>query len=292
MMSKVSVIIPHFRDLRGLDACLTALDRQNYPRGDYEIIVADNNSPEGEAAVSAVVAGRARVVVVTQPGAGPARNGGVAASVGEILAFTDADCLPEPGWLQQGVSALEASDLVGGAMKVLVADEANMSPAEAFERVFAFDNRDYVLNKGFSVTANLFCTRAIFDRVGGFRVGVSEDLDWCHRARTAGCRIGYAPGAVVGHPARRTWSQLSKKWRRLNEETFGLAITQPNARLRWFVKALAMPASAIAHIPRVLTTPNLAKPKDRISAVSMLFRVRFWRTADSLRLLANSLNKP
>ena len=64
--------------------------------------------------------------------------------------------------------------------------------------------------------------RALFDAVGGFRVGVSEDTEWCERARVAGYRIGYAPAAVVGHPARRTWDELLAKWRRLNVESFNL----------------------------------------------------------------------
>jgi glycosyltransferase involved in cell wall biosynthesis len=76
---KVSVIIPHYRDLARLDKCLTALGRQTYPRDCIEIIVADNASPEGETAVAAAIAGRSRLVVVREKGAGLARNGGVAA---------------------------------------------------------------------------------------------------------------------------------------------------------------------------------------------------------------------
>ncbi len=53
-------------------------------------------------------------------------------------------------------------------MTVLAPDPARPTPAEAFELVFAFDNESYVRKKGFTVSANLFCTRAVFDRVGGF----------------------------------------------------------------------------------------------------------------------------
>ncbi|WP_293904505.1 glycosyltransferase [Phenylobacterium sp.] len=282
----VSVIVPHYRDLDGLRVCLAALDLQTYPRARFEVVVADNNSPEGEAAVAAVVAGRAKLAVVTEQGAGPARNGGVAASTGRLLAFTDSDCIPEPQWLAEGLAALENVDIVGGAMQVLVADEADMTPAEAFERVFAFDNRHYVIRKGFTVTANLFCARAVFEAVGGFRVGVPEDLDWCHRARAAGYRIGYAPDARVGHPARRTWTEIVRKWSRLNEEAFGLARTERMGRVKWLVKALAMPLSAIAQTARPFSTPKLTAGRDRLSALRMLYLMRFWRAADSLRLLA------
>ena len=286
MLRRVSIVVPHYSDLVGLAACLDALGRQT--RAPDEIIVADNNSPQGEAAVVAVIAGRAKLVVVNEKGAGPARNGGVAASTGEILAFTDSDCLPEPLWLGRGLAALDQADFVGGAMRVLVADETNLTPAEAFERVFAFDNETYVRTKGFTVTANLFCPRDLFDAVGGFRVGVSEDLDWCLRAGASGFRLGYAADAIVGHPARRTWPELERKWRRLNEEAFGLAVAEPNGRAKWLLKALLMPLSAFAHTPKVLASPALATPRDRSRALSVLFRLRAWRMLDSLRLLAQT----
>ena len=283
MRQTVSVIVPHYNDPAGLDACLSALTAQIVPPD--EIVVADNNSPQGEAEIARIVAGRARLVVVTEKGAGPARNGGVAASRGQILAFTDSDCIPEPVWLAEGLAKLDQFDLVGGAMTVLVADEAQMTPVEAFERVFAFDNRYYVEQKGFSVTANLFTRREVFDAVGGFRVGVPEDLDWCHRAREAGYRIGYAPEAMVGHPARRTWNEIIRKWARLNEEAFGLQRTQKLGRAKWLIKSLAMPASAVIHSMHPLTSPKLRHSRDRLNALAMLYGLRFWRSADALRLL-------
>ena len=284
MSRTVSVIVPHYNDLAGLAACLEALDRQTV-RPD-EIVVADNNSPVGETAVAQVIAGRARLVVVTEQGAGPARNGGVAASTGELLAFTDSDCIPAPDWLEKGLAALPAYDFVGGGMDVLVADERRLTGAEAFERVFAFDNETYVLRKGFSVTANLICPRALFDKVGGFRTGVSEDLEWCLRAGSHGYRIGYAADARVGHPARRTWAEMERKWRRLNAEAYALAFTRPQPRLRWLMRSLILPLSALAHTPKVLASRKLGGAGDRARGLAMLYRLRLWRTVDYLRLLA------
>lgn len=286
MAPRVSVIIPHYRDLKGLDACLSALTNQTTMPD--EIVVADNNSPEGEAAAAAVIAGRARLTIVAEQGAGPARNGGVAASSGDILAFTDSDCLPEPQWLANALAALSGCDFVGGAMRVLVADEHALTAAEAFERVFAFDNRTYVLAKGFSVTANLICPRALFDDVGGFRIGVSEDLEWCQRARAKGYVIGYAADAVIGHPARRTWPEMTRKWGRLDSEAFELALESPGGRWRWLLKSLVLPASALAHTPRVLVSPTLATLTDRLKALGLLYRLRIWRAVDGLHLLTKA----
>ena len=140
----VSVIIPHYQDLEGLKLCLASLDAQTYPRDRFEIVLADNNSPVGEAAVSRVVAGRAKLTIVTEKGAGPARNGAVATSRGDVLAFIDSDCVAETEWLAAGVEALSRYDLVGGRVRVLVRDPDHMSGAEAYERVFAFDFKTYI----------------------------------------------------------------------------------------------------------------------------------------------------
>lgn len=284
---EVSVIVPHFHDLVSLELCLNALGRQTFPAEALEIIVADNASPEGEAAVTALIDGRARLVTVLERGAGPARNGAVAQAQGRILAFTDCDCQPEPEWLAQGVEALRGYNFVGGKMNVLVDDPQSMTPAEAFEAEFAFNNEAYVKGKGFTVTANLFCSREVFDRVGGFRAGVSEDFDWSQRARSEGFHLGYAEMAVVGHPARRSWADLRTKWRRLNAETYAIYAARRWGKAHWLLRSCALPISAIVHTPRVLVSGKLGSSKDRLAALGILYRLRLWRFWNALGLVTH-----
>jgi glycosyltransferase involved in cell wall biosynthesis len=285
-MPDISVIIPHYDDPVRLDRCLTSLDRQSVDRSRFEIIVADNRSPIGEAAVAAAIARRATLVIADEKGAGPARNAAVAASTGRILAFIDADCVADPDWLAAGAAALADHDLVGGRMIVFTESGDRPSAAEAFELVFAFQNEAYVRDKGFSVTANLFTTRAVFDAVGLFRNGVSEDADWCHRARDMGYRIGYAADAKVSHPARTDWPQLERKFRRINAETHQLLMGRPGGRWRWAVQCAILPLSVPAHAIRVMRAPTLNGMDERLSALGMLARIRLWRTADAvLRLM-------
>ncbi|MBX3483760.1 glycosyltransferase [Phenylobacterium sp.] len=284
----VSVVVPHYQDLAGLKICMASLAAQTFPRDRFEIVVADNNSPVGLEAVKAVVGDLGKVVLVTEKGAGPARNGAVAASRGEILAFIDSDCVAEPQWLDEGVKGLERFDLVGGRVRVLVGDPAAMTPAEAFERVFAFDFKTYIEKKGFTGAGNMFCRRTLFERVGPFGVGLSEDVDWSRRAVAGGARLGYVPDAAIGHPARVTWEQLSTKWRRLNAETFGLMAGAPHHRLRWLARNALMPLSAVAHTPKVLRSPELDTVGQRAAALGVLYRLRFWRLIDAVRLLATT----
>ena len=280
----VSVIVPHFDDLAGLDRCIADLERQSWPRHRFEIIVADNASPQGADQVAARIDGRAKLVVVAERGAGPARNGGVAAAAGSILAFTDSDCRPRPDWLEAGLAALARFDFVGGRVDVLVEDPDHMTAAEAFERVFAFRNRDYVARKGFTGAGNLFCPKALFEAVGGFRTGLSEDVEWSRRATAAGYVLGYSDEACVGHPARRTWSELKAKARKLDVEGFGLWRTRPAGRWLWFARSLLLPFSIFVHAFRVVTSPAIHGLRHRCAGLIMLARVRLWRFAHSVAL--------
>lgn len=284
----VSVIVPHYQDLGGLEICLASLEAQTYPKDRFEVVVGDNNSPVGMDAVRAVVGDRAQVVLVTEKGAGPARNGAFAVSKGEVLAFIDSDCVAEPQWLEEGVRGLDRFDLVGGRVGVLVSDPQKMTPSEAFERVFAFDFKTYIERKGFTGAGNMFCRRELFERVGGFRVGMSEDVEWSRRAVSMGARLGYVPAAAIGHPARVTWEQLSGKWKRINAETFRLMDGQKGQRARWLLRNLMMPLSAVAHVPKVLASAELNTAGQRVAAIAMLFRLRIWRMFDAFGLLGRT----
>jgi hypothetical protein len=127
----------------------------------------------------------------------------------------------------------------------------------------------------------------VFERVGGFRVSVSEDLEWCERARAAGYGIAYAPLAIVGHPARRTWQELRNKWRRLGAETFALVSSRPMGSARWLLHTLLLPVSAFAHTPKVLFSPALTSWTQRRDALGMLYRLRLWRFGHAIGLLAS-----
>lgn len=282
---RISVVVPHYNDLERLDRCLGALCAQTMPRDSYEIIVADNNSPCGMAAVEKVVAGRARIVTAMTPGAGPARNAGAEAAQGEILAFTDSDCVPEAAWIERGVAALERADFIGGGMKVLVPGGRPMSGAEAFETVFAFDNERYVKRLHFTVTANLICPRDLFFKVGPFRTAVSEDNEWCWRAREKGFAIGYAADAIVGHPARADWAQLKGKWRRICAERYALSRDGGASALKWIGKTwLELPAIPV-HALRILTDRRVPSVGERFSALGTLAAIRLWRFVEGHRIV-------
>ena len=279
----ISVVIPHYNQLDALDLCLTSLERQSLARDRFEIIVVDNTSPTGIAPVRAVVQDRAQLREESAKGAGPARNCGVAAARGEILAFIDADCIASRQWLAEGLKGLDRFDIVGGRVDVSVGNEHDMSGAEAFERVFAFDFRSYIEKKGFTGSGNLFCRRAVFERVGGFRQAVSEDMDWSQRATALGFTLGYHDAAVISHPARGDWGELTRKWSRVNRESMKLTEASKLGRWRWLARNWLVPASIVPHAWRILRTDKLPDMRARMRGLETLVAIRLWRFADAHR---------
>jgi GT2 family glycosyltransferase len=275
----VSVIVPHLNDYDNLDACLTLLGEQSFPNDRTEIIVADNGSTRGPDAVRQIVGTRGRVVEVAERGAGPARNAGVRASRGDALAFIDSDCRPDRRWLEEGLAELRAADFVGGRVEVLVEDPRRMTAAEAFESVFAFQNEQYVKDRSFTVTASMFVWRSVFNAVGGFENGVPEDLDWCRRARLKGYRIGFAPNSIVGHPARRTMTDLKRKWRRLTLEWCEGARRDRRGAIFMLAHAWAVLLSIGPHALAVMASNRLSGTRNRIVAIGALARIRAYRFA-------------
>jgi GT2 family glycosyltransferase len=283
----ISIIVPHYNDLENLRECLKYLETQTMERSQYEIIVSDNNSACGLLAVRDACEGVARVVSAPKQGAGEARNAGAAVALSELLAFTDSDCRPARDWLKRGVEALQDADVVGGRMVVGVEDRSRLTAAEAYELVFAFNNRRYAEKQGYSVTANMFTRLDVFGKVGPFRVGVSEDLDWGRRATALGFRTKYAADAVVTHPARRQWPDLIRKWRRLTSESYALTCEQSYGRIMWFLRSWLILLSTFVHLPAVLRSNELHSFKQRALATYGLIRLRTWRFVECNRQLLN-----
>ncbi|TMK81683.1 MAG: glycosyltransferase family 2 protein [Actinobacteria bacterium] len=111
-MARVSVVIPTFERAARLPGLVAALEAQSIPLGDFEVIVADDGSRDETQAVLADLAARTRLALrvvrnATNSGPGRARNLAWRSSDAPIIAFTDDDCLPDPGWLEAGLGFLE-----------------------------------------------------------------------------------------------------------------------------------------------------------------------------------------
>lgn len=282
-MPDIAIIIPHYNDATRLTRCLAAL-RENDLAG-CEILVVDNGSTQP---LDAVRAEFADIHIVTEPqkGAAAARNRGVHETTAPRLMFIDADCVPAPDWVRVGRAVMDRADLVGGRVEVFDETPPPRSGAEAFEAVFAFDFRHYIEAQGFSGTGNLITRRDVFEDVGPFRGGVSEDRDWSFRATARGYRLIYEDALRVGHPSRADWPALRGKWRRITQEMFSQTGHGAGARVKWALKGLMMPASALVHLLKVVRSPRLSGWRDRGRAAATLIRLRLTRMIWMLRQAA------
>src|SRR5208283_3573779 len=280
----VSVVIPHYNSLATLKNCVSLLDRQTFCRDRFEIIVADNNSSCGMDAVREAVPA-AWVIHADEQGAGPARNAGVAASKGNILAFIDSDCLPNLDWIEKGVAGIQSYDFIGGSVIVTSEDPLRPNPIEAFEMVFAFDFERYINRVGFTGTGNMFVWRKVFDAVGPFRNGLAEDMDGSFRARARTFRLGYVEDLIVEHPARKTWSELMARWKRMVLEEYLLYQERPFFIASWLLRASLMPLSILPHACHILTASRLNNSRSRWGGLKVLARLRLWRTWEMFSLL-------
>jgi glycosyltransferase involved in cell wall biosynthesis len=196
-MPAVSVVVPARGAADTLPKTLAAL-RDQAVEGGFEVVVVDNGSDDAIAAI-ARGAGPGVRLVRTQPlRAGAARNAGARDSTAPVLAFTDADCVPQTGWLEAGLAAMANADLVQGA----VGPEAVAAGP--------FDRSVSVSGAALYETANLFVSRDVFDRVGGFEDWMTEDFErpfgedvlfgW--RAARTGARTAFSADARVSHAVR------------------------------------------------------------------------------------------
>lgn len=211
----VSVIVPVYNDIERLRKCLVSLDNQTYSRAAYEVIVVDNGSDTP--VVSQIDHFKQTVLTKeTQPGSYAARNKGISISKGEIIAFTDSDCIPLPEWLERGVACLQRNPdcgFVGGRIILSFRNPERLSAVEVYEKMNAFNQKRKVEKYTHGATANLFAYKKIFDRMGLFDPTLKSggDAQWGHRVYESGFEPVYADDVCVFHPARFNWSQLYNK---------------------------------------------------------------------------------
>jgi glycosyltransferase involved in cell wall biosynthesis len=209
----VSVILPVYNDCERLSICLQALEQQTYPKEFYEVIVVDNNSSEDLA--FAVEFKQVKLEFEATPGSYAARNKGISVAKGEVFAFIDSDCRPQPHWIESGVEALqsESADLIGGNVKFTFSADKTM--AEIYDSKTNMQIKQNIETRKVSKTANLFVYKHVFNSIGLFPSHLKSggDVAWTKLATDSGFKLVYSEKAEVFHPARKLLALLSKQYR-------------------------------------------------------------------------------
>ncbi len=218
MPPAISVIIPVYNGAGTLGRTLDALDRQTFD-GDYEVLVVDDGSTDATAEIAAACE-RVRVLrLPTNQGRSAARNAGIEAAGAPRLAFTDADCVPAPDWLEQAYALLDAHPIVCGSIGVANPDSTVGWSMYFMEFVEVFPGGRARAIGNFT-TANVAMRRAVFDRGLRFdtRFWAGEDRLLAQQLRGR-YPIHFAPALYVGHLNRTEAETVARHAWRLGESS-------------------------------------------------------------------------
>lgn len=287
----VSVIIPHLNQHKALARCLSSLTAQDYPANLIEIIVVDNGSTEPCDAIVSQLTG-ARTLHEPAPGPGLARNAGVAAASHDHLAFIDADCRADSGWISAAVAALSvpgSTGVVGGDVRIDTISPPRLSAIEAYECVFAYRQQLYIARDGYSGTGNLAMRRSVHQQVGPFAgIGIAEDYDWGRRAGAAGYPARYAENMIVYHPARSTMAELQAKWRRHIAHDLAAARAQGRPSVLLAANCVALIASIVPHAVKLALSSRVSGAPNKLRGIGALIAIRLFRCTETLRQLRSN----
>jgi glycosyltransferase involved in cell wall biosynthesis len=284
-MSAVTVVAATYNRAERLAALLDALRAQTFR--DFDVVIVDDASADETIGVLAEARARddlALTVLRHETGRGPAvaRNAGWRAASAPVIAFTDDDCRPSPGWLAAGVAAMAAT--ANGTREAIVQGLTEPDPLEAdrlgpFTRSLNVRELDH-----WYATANMFYSRATLERLGGFdettfsRPG-GEDTDLAWRAIGDGVPTAFSPEARVWHavhelgPVKRL--RFATRW----DETMAVFGRYPELRRQTLIRGLFWKES---HYHLARTIAGLLLP-GRLRLVGAYFAWRYalllWRRA-------------
>ena len=315
-MLAVTVIVPIYNGEADLPELITCLRSQTYPTDRVEYLLVDNGSRDRTSNLIQQAAQESASPGITLrsltenriQSSYAARNTGIRAATGEIIAFTDADCRPQPNWLEELI--LPFADFSIG----IVAGEIVALPGKTLLEKHAERHKvlsqQHTLNHPFlpyGQTANLAVRRQVLEQVGLFRpyltTGGDADLCWRVQQQTS-WKLQFAPTAVVQHRNRSTLQGYQSQWRRYGcsnrylHELHGVELmrektTQEYLYLlsRWLLKELPMNSiKAIA-----LKTPPidiLSTPISRLGAWARTVGQRDAQLPDKAREIEWLKNAP
>jgi glycosyltransferase involved in cell wall biosynthesis len=220
----VSIVVPAYNAGRTIDACLASLLAQEYPRDRYEVLVVDNRSTDDTAArikhfPVRVIEERSRQCSYA------ARNRGLEAAGGELVAFTDADCAARPDWLSRLVAGFVDEHVGGVAGRVVPAPGRTL--LEQFARRRGQVSQDVSMANRylpFAITANAAYRREVLTRLRGLDETMisSGDANLAWRMQLVlGRQLRFAKDALVSHRHRAT---LRAFWRQHRVYGYGTAM--------------------------------------------------------------------
>lgn len=211
METLISVIIPTYNRPVLLMECIKALARQTFDKAAFEVIVVSDGPDRitQQLVTSWKHTGLLDIEYIPldrKKGPAAARNAGWKIASGELIAFTDDDCQPDPAWLEELWEASRTMDTALFSGRVIVPLSA--TPTDYEWNTAQLETAEFV-------TANCACQRNVLERVGGFderfEMAWREDSDLYFRARWQRIPLVHLSNAMVVHPVRKASWGVSMK---------------------------------------------------------------------------------
>ena len=197
----ISVIIPTFNEAENIAQCLVSLSHQTLPRNEYEIIVVDGGSKDATCDIARKYADK--VFTQTSKKVGGARNDGVMAATGDIVATTDADCILPPHWLadiRDDFLDLSVVQVYGPVYPIEegIGNKFSIFLANTFSRIGYYSRTFY-----YTLGCNTAFRKDAFVKAGQYRcIDAGDDLEIAMRMREVGT-IRFDGRLKVGFSMRR-----------------------------------------------------------------------------------------
>lgn len=221
-----TLIIPYYRDYNNLRKCLQSLQYQDFDNKSFEIIIV-NNDPDINLTIcpDEFKSVNFSIIQEMKPGSYAARNKGIKEAKGEVLVFTDSDCLPSPQWLQRAyeIFKMDVKGEIGvltGPVPLFYRDPVSLSDAEIYEKYTGFTTGAYAKD-GYAITANWFSYKPVIEEFGCFNSNLKSNGDSELSSKISQkYQIVYCPDLVVQHPSRYFTFELVNKYRRILGGTY------------------------------------------------------------------------
>lgn len=213
-----SVIIPSYQRPLELERCLKAVEKLNYPKEKFEVIVIDDGGCINEKLLSRF-RNNLNLILLFQENAGPAaaRNHGAQLAKNDYLAFTDDDCEPDTDWLDKFAEQVKVSPkhLLGGRITNALESNIYSTASQMLVTYFHYYGEQFNPDFAFFTTNNMVVLRSEFLSLGGFdesfTIAAAEDRDFCRRWQETSHKMLFLEAALVRHSHNLSWRSFLRQ---------------------------------------------------------------------------------